>query len=562
MAGCSGFDESYDVPAVEYNGRRIGDKVEWPGGDVPMKRATGALVVVAALGGCMSVETGPGIPGPIGPSRPGGCGCATPAMIPGVQGPYGEGVPVAGPYTAPRTAAQAAWMMSHSVPLDSVQMVGGRPGFPSGIMQASANVPGGPMPGLAMPPGGLLTPPNMGAVPPLPPGMGGPPMPPGMGGPGGMPFGPGGPMMASAGPIPPPGAMPPGAPHRFHVGRTQVRFLRPSGMKISWFSVGPDGKPSFSTTPIETPGRYNFAQAAIYRLKLSNIEGRPGLDVYPTLDVVPTNPKTEAFLAHSAVPVEFTNEDFQQIAEGNYLVKVIYLPDPQFQELAATGTEEIVSTRLEPGADPIKEAMRRGSILLVIRMGNMDQEAPNTPPIDAPPPGGAPHVPMMPPGQPMMPPPGMMAPGMMQHPMMGPGSPGPGPMVPFTGTGPMGPFSAPANPTAAPKGPAGVMAPAPGLMAPVAVQPTGLPGQPVVSPVGGASQPTGMTPTAPALPAPGTPLSKREDASPIRQVSAAVPASADRPAQPSTPAAVAQPPNLLPTPASLLAIQDVPASKR
>src|SRR4029077_20639521 len=129
---------------------------------------------------------------------------------------------------------------------------------------------------------------------------------------------------------------------------------------------------------------------AIYRLKLGNIEGRPGLEVYPTMEVVPTNPKTESFLAHSSVPVEFTPDDFKQIAEGSYVVKVIYLPDPQFQDAASTGTEEILSTRLEPGVDPIAEAMRRGSILLVVRLGNVDQEAPTTPPLGAGAPGANP----------------------------------------------------------------------------------------------------------------------------------------------------------------------------
>src|SRR5207248_5971025 len=105
---------------------------------------------------------------------------------------------------------------------------------------------------------------------------------------------------------------------------------------------------NYSATPIETPGRYNFLQAAIYRLKLSDIEGRPGLELYPTLEVVPTNPKTEAFLAHNAVPVEFTADDFRQVAEGNYLVKVIYLPDPAFQEFAAGGIGELISTQLPP----------------------------------------------------------------------------------------------------------------------------------------------------------------------------------------------------------------------
>jgi hypothetical protein len=88
------------------------------------------------------------------------------------------------------------------------------------------------------------------------------------------------------------------------------------------------------------------------------------------------------------VPVEFTEDDFRQVVDRNYIVKVIYLPDPQFQDGAGAGPDEIVSTRLEPGQDPIQEALRRGSILLVLRIGNIDQGLQHSPPMTAPGPGG------------------------------------------------------------------------------------------------------------------------------------------------------------------------------
>jgi hypothetical protein len=122
----------------------------------------------------------------------------------------------------------------------------------------------------------------------------------------------------------------------------------------------------------------------VYRLKLSNIANRPGLELYPTLEVVPSNARSDPFLAHSSVPVAFTEEDFEQVAAGNFLIKVVYLPDPQYQDLATTGPDEVVSSRLEPGVDPIAEAHRRGNILLVVRMGNIDLEAANTPAMDSP----------------------------------------------------------------------------------------------------------------------------------------------------------------------------------
>ena len=152
--------------------------------------------------------------------------------------------------------------------------------------------------------------------------------------------------------------------------RTQVRFVQPECMEVSWFAQGPNGAPRYFDDGIQVPGRYNFQQGTIYRLRLANIKSRPGLEVYPTLVVVPSNYKTEAFLAHNAVPVAFTDEEFEHITQSKELVKVVYLPDPEYQDLTDTGSEAISSIHLEPGTDPIQEARRRGSILLVIRIGN------------------------------------------------------------------------------------------------------------------------------------------------------------------------------------------------
>jgi hypothetical protein len=125
------------------------------------------------------------------------------------------------------------------------------------------------------------------------------------------------------------------------------------------------------------PARYNFNQGFIYRLKIGNIPGRTGVSLYPSIEVAPTTPATDAYLAHNAIPVQFTTEDFDQVVDGgNFVTKVIYLPDPKYQELAVSGVETLVSTRLEPGIDPILEADKRGTILLIVRLGAIDLESP------------------------------------------------------------------------------------------------------------------------------------------------------------------------------------------
>ncbi len=318
-----------------------------------MKRTAGWLITLAAASGCVATDSSY-YRGPMGH----GGMTSAPAMA-GAVGPWGE--PVGG-------GAAMASMPPHAM---AAQM-----GMPPEVFQATMMGQGGQvmqahyMAGMAA--GGIVPAQccvggGMGA------GMGG-----GAGNNGGA----------------------------YVTQRTQVRFAGPAGAKIGWHVA--TGGQGVATHMMDVPSRFNFLQASIYRLKLSDIPGRQGLELYPTIEVVPSNAKTDAFLAHNYVPVEFSDEDFDQVMSGNFITKVIYLPDAAYQSQAVGGPEEISSTRLEPGVDPIAEAQRRGHILLIIRVGGIDLEARNTPPLSAPADGGAlmdmPVMPNMPmPPAPVMP---------------------------------------------------------------------------------------------------------------------------------------------------------------
>lgn len=284
-----------------------------------MKRTKGWWLTLAAAGGCMA----------------GGCTSSDSFLAPPPPNMMGVAprVNAVGPFGEPLQAPPSAMPMMPN---------------PAAMSQAAA---AGVIPA-SFQPGGPFNPPAAGV-------------------PGGMECGPGG---CGAGG----GAG--GAMAGQGLMRSQVRFVGPAGAKIGWYVAqgGEGGQATMMPYQLDLPGRYNFLQASIYRLKLSNINGRPGLELYPTIEVVPGNPKTDAFLAHNYIPVDFTEEDFDQVTAGNFITKVIYLPDVQFSG-GAGGAEELSSTRLDPGVDPIAEAQRRGHILLVVRLGGIDLEARNTP---------------------------------------------------------------------------------------------------------------------------------------------------------------------------------------
>ena len=405
-----------------------------------MKRTATTLVLLAGFGG--------GCASPDGRAKqttmPGGFNTVTRAReIPGVQGPAGEPITMTTPAargampTGNGGVKQAGYTASMSDALGIQQASGFRKSAAPAADCGTCNVPGayssamgaGPMGG----PGYSAVPvpydgPRNGILP--VPGQGAP------------------------GAVAAIGAYGAGAGVQAQSNmRSSIRFTGPAGMKIAW--QGPGGMFTDEANALTAPKEYNFMQAQVYRLRLSSIlPNYAGKVFYPTLEVSPGNIKSLTFLSHSSVPLTFTNEDFDQVVAGNLVVKVIYLPDAAFQDFATVaGAEEIVSTRLEPGADPIAEAQKRGTVLAVITMGNIDLENRASPAMNAPP--G-----MMMGG----PPPGAV--------MMGPGGSAPGTArvtgpVPMAPTGPAPVMTGPSTTVVKPSSPTGPSGPvSPGALPP------------------------------------------------------------------------------------------------
>lgn len=308
-----------------------------------MKRTARAMTLLAALGGGCMTQQMASVAHAATPVHQVEADPDQPELI----GPWGEPLaPRVVRGKSPEKATPAAYTA--------------KPGAPANIKQTSAtSTAGKALAGEMVKEGNLKQKLRTGQIPPAPP------------------MGPPGAVAAIPGP-----ALPGGLP-MMGTARSSVRFVGQDGMRIGWYAPLGDGRLGFREQ-LESPGRYNFLQGGVYRLRLSNIPKRPGVSLYPTIEVVPQNPKTATFLAHSSIPLAFTDDDFDQAINGNFVVKVIYLPDPAFQDLAVPGPDEIVSTRLEPGVDPVQEAQRRGSVLLIVRMGNIDLESQGTPGMDAP----------------------------------------------------------------------------------------------------------------------------------------------------------------------------------
>ena len=100
----------------------------------------------------------------------------------------------------------------------------------------------------------------------------------------------------------------------------------------------------------------------LYSLQLRNLPRQfDGVSFPLVLRLFPSTTASEDYLLHNSIPVRISSDDLDQFVAGNNVVKVFYL-----QDFAKQTVETLVSTRLDPGVDIIREANRRGTVLAAI----------------------------------------------------------------------------------------------------------------------------------------------------------------------------------------------------
>jgi hypothetical protein len=145
---------------------------------------------------------------------------------------------------------------------------------------------------------------------------------------------------------------------------TQVIFLGMEGM------TGVCGNRDCSgcaSEPMEFPQRHNFVQGSICGLKLASVPDHPEVELHATIEMALQNARTARYLEMNSVPVAVTGKDVEAVLSGKRVTKVVYMPSPEFQGLVL-GVRTFVSYGLDPGADPLAKAARRGDIMLVLRI--------------------------------------------------------------------------------------------------------------------------------------------------------------------------------------------------
>jgi hypothetical protein len=168
------------------------------------------------------------------------------------------------------------------------------------------------------------------------------------------------------------GAMPPGAigSLRLHRGGPlsgyfqPVRIRAPQGARIALAS-----EEGFSDSPAGDV-LVGMQIAPVYRLRVTEIPNNPGIEIFPTVEVIDRLYPPPGLALKFPIPIELTLEELELAARGSFVTRVIYVEDPAQAlpiTMAKDGEQPWVEAR--PGADPLVEADERGRPVAILRLG-------------------------------------------------------------------------------------------------------------------------------------------------------------------------------------------------
>jgi len=121
--------------------------------------------------------------------------------------------------------------------------------------------------------------------------------------------------------------------------------------------------------PQATPLRIGLLIAPVYRLKVSNLPGREGDEVFPTIELIDRLYPPRGQERRFPVPIELTEEDLQLALDGKYVTRVVYLEDPAMALPVAQRADQQEWFDAGPGVNPVQEADRWGRPLAIVRIG-------------------------------------------------------------------------------------------------------------------------------------------------------------------------------------------------
>ena len=122
--------------------------------------------------------------------------------------------------------------------------------------------------------------------------------------------------------------------------------------------------------PMPAPQYYALQLGKTYRFRLTNIPLMPGVELFPTVEIMDrTHPPIGEELRH-AIEIEFTTEDLYAAIRGKFVTRIIYIENPETaMPISSKEQDGQGYFDVAPTADPVSVARTLGRPVVRIQIG-------------------------------------------------------------------------------------------------------------------------------------------------------------------------------------------------
>ena len=141
-----------------------------------------------------------------------------------------------------------------------------------------------------------------------------------------------------------------------------VQIRTPEGTSLACIASG-----QFSEC-FPSPLQIGLLIGCDYRLRITDIPFNPGKELFPTVTLIARTYPPQGREHEFPIIIDLTEEDFELALAGRYVVRVIYLENPNVALPISTGGGEQLSHDIQ-GGDPVATAATQGLPVAILRIG-------------------------------------------------------------------------------------------------------------------------------------------------------------------------------------------------
>ena len=142
-----------------------------------------------------------------------------------------------------------------------------------------------------------------------------------------------------------------------------VRVELPTAGTVSVYSATPQPNAIF-----ESPAQFSVNAGHIYRLRIADMPEFPGVEVYPSIEILDRMHPPDCRASDYPIPVVLTEADIREAINGRMVTNVVYLEQPQLAAMFDPLRREIPQS-VNPADNALQEADRLGRPMIIVRIG-------------------------------------------------------------------------------------------------------------------------------------------------------------------------------------------------